>query len=115
MPSVVALRKVAAGLSEYWSPRIVGEVGDSYVKVAKIKGSLTWHSHDEEDELFLVLKGTCALNWSTRSSILEREKCSLSPRECVITPLPRRNVTSFCSSGNRRPTLAMSSQIRRGL
>ncbi len=51
------LEEVAAGLSDYWSPRIVGEVDDSYVKVAKIKGTLAWHSHDREDELFLVLKG----------------------------------------------------------
>ena len=48
MPNVVALRKVAAELAEYWSPRIVGEVDDSYVKVAKVKGGLTWHRHDGE-------------------------------------------------------------------
>lgn len=57
MDGVVALRKVAAELADYWSPRIVGEVDDSYVKVAKVKGTLTWHSHDREDELFLVLRG----------------------------------------------------------
>ena len=54
---VVVLRRVAAELADYWSPRIVGEVDDSYVKVAKVKGTLTWHSHDREDELFLVLRG----------------------------------------------------------
>lgn len=58
MASVVAPGRVAAGLSDYWSPRVIGEVDDSYVKVAKVKGSLTWHSHDREDELFLVLKGS---------------------------------------------------------
>lgn len=57
MDGVVALWKVAAELADYWSPRIVGEVDDSYVKVAKVKGTLTWHSHDREDELFLVLRG----------------------------------------------------------
>jgi mannose-6-phosphate isomerase-like protein (cupin superfamily) len=57
MGGVVPLQKVAANLSDYWSPRVVGEVDDSYVKVAKLKGALAWHSHDQEDELFLVLKG----------------------------------------------------------
>ena len=57
MLSSIIPSKVAAGLSEYWSPRVIGEIDDSYVKVAKIKGTLTWHSHEHEDELFFVLKG----------------------------------------------------------
>jgi mannose-6-phosphate isomerase-like protein (cupin superfamily) len=57
MANVIGLQRIAADLAEYWSPRVVGEVDDSYVKVAKLKGTLAWHSHDREDELFLVLKG----------------------------------------------------------
>jgi len=57
MPDAVSPRKLAAALQEYWSPRVVAEVDDAYVKVAKVKGSLAWHSHDHEDELFLILKG----------------------------------------------------------
>lgn len=49
--------QVAASLGELWSPRVVAEVDDAYVKVAKVHGSLAWHSHDDEDELFFVLKG----------------------------------------------------------
>jgi mannose-6-phosphate isomerase-like protein (cupin superfamily) len=41
----------------YWSPRIAGELNDSYVKLAKLKGEFVWHQHDAEDELFLVVKG----------------------------------------------------------
>ena len=51
------LVELAASLTEYWSPRVVAEIEDSYVKVAKLLGSLTWHSHAQEDELFFVLKG----------------------------------------------------------
>lgn len=50
-------RQIAASLSELWSPRVVAEVDDAYIKVAKVKGSLAWHSHDNEDELFFILKG----------------------------------------------------------
>jgi mannose-6-phosphate isomerase-like protein (cupin superfamily) len=57
MPKIVSPKKAAAALTELWSPRVIGEVDDAYVKVAKVQGSLAWHSHDDEDELFLVLKG----------------------------------------------------------
>ncbi|PKN94643.1 MAG: cupin domain-containing protein [Chloroflexi bacterium HGW-Chloroflexi-6] len=42
---------------EHWSPRIVGELNDSYVKLAKLQGEFVWHQHENEDELFLVVKG----------------------------------------------------------
>jgi mannose-6-phosphate isomerase-like protein (cupin superfamily) len=57
MPKVTSPKQVAASLVELWSPRVVAEVDDAYVKVAKVHGSLAWHSHDDEDELFLVLEG----------------------------------------------------------
>lgn len=57
MSNVVSPRQVAAGLTELWSPRVVGEVDDAYIKVAKVHGSLAWHSHENEDELFFILKG----------------------------------------------------------
>jgi len=57
MTQAVSPRDLAASLTELWSPRVIAEVDDAYIKVAKVKGSLVWHSHDDEDELFLVLKG----------------------------------------------------------
>jgi mannose-6-phosphate isomerase-like protein (cupin superfamily) len=50
-------RKVAAALTELWSPRVIAEVDDSYIKVAKVKGVFGWHAHADEDELFLILAG----------------------------------------------------------
>lgn len=43
--------------NDHWSPKIVGEVGDQYIKLAKVQGEFVWHKHDNEDELFLVVKG----------------------------------------------------------
>ena len=57
MPPVISPAKTAASLTELWSPRVVAEVDDAYIKVAKVKGTLAWHHHADEDELFLVLKG----------------------------------------------------------
>lgn len=57
MPTAISPRQAAASLAEHWSPRVIGEVDDSYVKVAKVQGTFGWHSHEHEDELFLILKG----------------------------------------------------------
>ena len=57
MPNVASPGKLAAALTEWWSPRVVAEVDDAYVKVARIQGTFGWHAHADEDELFLVLKG----------------------------------------------------------
>jgi len=63
---VVWPQQVAASLNEYWSPRVVGEVDDAYIKVAKVKGTLAWHSHEHEDEMFLVLKGRLVIEMEDR-------------------------------------------------
>jgi mannose-6-phosphate isomerase-like protein (cupin superfamily) len=84
MPPVIALRKVAADLAQYWSPRVVGEVDDSYVKVAKVKGSLAWHSHEHEDELFLVLRGQLRIE-------MEHETVMLREGEMFVVPKGTRH------------------------
>jgi mannose-6-phosphate isomerase-like protein (cupin superfamily) len=57
MNKVVSVMGAAAGLPEKWSPRVIAEVDDVYVKVAKVRGQLAWHTHGNEDEFFMVLKG----------------------------------------------------------
>lgn len=44
-------------ITDYWSPKVVAQVNDQYVKLAKVKGQLVWHSHAAEDELFYVVRG----------------------------------------------------------
>ena len=54
----VNLKEKLARFTELWSPRAVGAVNDFHVKLVKLKGEFVWHSHDVEDELFLVLEGS---------------------------------------------------------
>ncbi len=68
---------------ECWSPRIAGELNDSYVKLAKLKGEFVWHHHENEDELFLVVRGT--LRMRLRELGEERE-IVIQPGEFVIIP-----------------------------
>jgi len=60
----------AESLADYWSPRVVGEVNDQYVKVAKLKGEFVWHQHDEEDELFYILRGTLEMAYRDKTVVL---------------------------------------------
>ena len=64
---------------DYWSPKIVGEVNDSYVKLAKFKGDFVWHKHDQEDELFLVVEGELLVK-------LRDKDIHLNEGEFVIIP-----------------------------
>jgi len=58
MPAIKLLERVAA-LTDYFSPRVIGEVNDVYIKVAKIKGDdIPWHNHANEDELFYIIEGS---------------------------------------------------------
>jgi quercetin dioxygenase-like cupin family protein len=57
MIEAVNLAQKLALFQGYWSPKVVGELNDNYLKVVKVKGEFAWHKHDEDDEMFLVLKG----------------------------------------------------------
>ena len=62
-----------------WHPKIVGELNDSYVKLAKLKGEFVWHHHANEDELFLVIKGTLVIK-------LRDQELTIHEGEFVIIP-----------------------------
>ena len=49
--------------NEEWTPKIIGELNDQYVKVCKLKDDFVWHSHENEDELFMVFKGTLLMEF----------------------------------------------------
>ncbi|MEZ5962249.1 MAG: cupin domain-containing protein [Planctomycetota bacterium] len=72
-PKVVHPATVAASLPDLWSPRVVAELDDSYVKVAKVRGEFTWHSHAGEDELFYVLRGCLRIELESGHAVELRE------------------------------------------
>ena len=84
---VLSLAQLAATLTEYWSPKVVAEIDDSYLKVAKVKGTLAWHSHDEEDELFIVLHGQLRIEMSDRSVELGPGQAFVVPRGVRHNPI----------------------------
>lgn len=60
---VINLVEKFSQFRDLWSPKIVGELNDSYVKLAKLKGEFVWHRHDDEDEMFLVVKGSLTIKF----------------------------------------------------
>jgi mannose-6-phosphate isomerase-like protein (cupin superfamily) len=87
MSRVVAPHRIANGLAELWSPRVVAEVDDVYVKVAKVKGTLAWHSHDDEDELFYVLKGTLRIEMESGAVELQEGEVYVVPKGVRHNPV----------------------------
>jgi mannose-6-phosphate isomerase-like protein (cupin superfamily) len=87
MPSPVSPKAVAASLTEFWSPRVVAEVDDAFVKVAKVKGTLAWHSHDNEDELFFILKGRLRIEFENGAVELEEGETYVVPRGVLHNPV----------------------------
>ncbi len=75
----VNIKNIFDSFTEQWSPKIVGEVNDSYVKLVKLKGEFVWHHHDEEDEMFLVVKGRMLMK-------LEDEDITVEEGEFIIIP-----------------------------
>ncbi len=59
--------------SEQWSPRIIAELNGQQVKLAKLEGEFVWHAHADEDELFLVVRGTLTMEFRDRPPVELRE------------------------------------------
>lgn len=87
MPTAISPARAAAQLTEFWSPRIVAEVDDAYVKVAKVLGQLTWHSHDDEDEMFYVLEGSLRIELEDKTVLLNKGDAFVVPRGVWHNPV----------------------------
>ena len=70
-------------INDHWNPRIVGELNGQYLKLVKFEGPFTWHHHDNEDELFLVIKGKFRMEYRDASG---ERSLWIEPGEMVIVP-----------------------------
>lgn len=72
---------------DYWSPKIVGELNDSFVKLVKLKGEFVWHHHETEDELFLVVRGSLLIKLQDRDIFLEEGEFVIIPKGVEHLPI----------------------------
>ena len=83
----VNLAQKLALFQEHWSPKIVGELNDSQVKLVKVKGEFIWHHHEVEDELFLVIKGRLVIKLRERDITLEEGEFVIVPKGIEHKPV----------------------------
>ncbi len=74
-------------VTEYWSPKVAGQINDQYVKVAKLKGVLTWHKHDDEDEMFYIVKGSLIIEYEDGPVSLNKGDFHIVPKGKMHNPV----------------------------
>ena len=77
---------------DYWSPKIAGEINDSYVKLVKFQGDFVWHHHDDEDEMFLVVKGRLLIRFRDQDMWLDEGEMVIIPRGVEHQPVAQEEV-----------------------
>ena len=87
MASNINPQKIAESLTELWSPRVVAAVDDSFVKVARVQGTFAWHSHENEDELFYILKGKLRIEMKDQIVELSEGEMFVVPKGVMHNPV----------------------------
>ena len=78
--------------SDYWSPKIIEDLNDAYIKVAKLKGEFVWHHHEHEDELFLIIKGNLTIKFRDKDVHLQEGELLVIPKGVEHKPVCEEEV-----------------------
>ena len=90
--NVVNLQDRLSRFSTHWDPKIVGELNGQHVKVVKFQGPFVWHSHEAEDELFMVLKGSFTMEFRDRAVPVREGEFLIVPRGVEHRPVAAEEV-----------------------
>ena len=88
----VNLAEKLALFSEHWSPKVVGELNGQHVKLVKFKGAFVWHTHDNEDEMFLVIKGSFRMEYLDKTITLNENEFVIVPKGTEHRPVADEEV-----------------------
>ncbi len=89
---IVNLAQAFTEIPDYWHPRIAGEMNDTYVKLARLKGEFVWHHHEVEDELFLVIKGTLVIRLRDGELVIHAGEFAIIPHGIEHCPFAEEEV-----------------------
>lgn len=89
---VVNLNEKFSLFNEQWRPKIAGELNNSYVKLAKVQGEFVWHHHENEDELFFVVKGMLTIKLRERDLIIHEGEFVIIPKGVEHMPVADEEV-----------------------
>lgn len=79
-------------ITEYWKPKIVGELNNQQIRLVKIKGEFVFHNHDKEDEFFLVIKGLLKMEFEDKVEILKEGEFIIIPKRVLHRPVADQEV-----------------------
>ena len=88
----INLQEKLSRFSDHWNPRIIGEVNNCHVKAVKLKGEFVWHHHVNEDELFLVVKGTLRMKFRDHDAVVSEGEFIVVPRGVEHLPVADEEV-----------------------
>ncbi len=107
--NIVDLKEKFSLFNEYWKPKIVGELNGQYVKLAKLKGEFVWHHHENEDELFMVVKGQLTIKLNDQDINLTEGQLFIIPRGTEHLPVAKEEChvmlfepKSVLNTGNKK-------------
>ncbi len=89
----VNLQQKLSLFSEHWSPKIVGELNGQHVKLAKLKGEFVWHKHQNEDELFFVIKGSLKMEYRDKTVVINENEFLIVPKGIEHRPVADEEVS----------------------
>ena len=87
MVNVIDIEEKLSQFDEYWSPKIVGELNGQLVKLAKLQGAFVWHHHENEDELFMVIKGQLTIKLKNQDIQLNEGQFFIIPKGVEHLPV----------------------------
>lgn len=103
----IIIKEKFKAFSDYWNPRIIGELNGQHVKLAKFHGEFVWHQHENEDELFLVIKGRLLMKLRDKDIWIEEGEMIIIPAKVEHMPVAQEEVhvllfepMSTCNTGN---------------
>ena len=112
MARKINLAEAFGRFDEHYSPRIAAEINDFQVKIVKLQGEFVWHHHDEEDELFLVVKGKLLMRFRDGDELIEPgemivvphgvEHCPVAHEETHVMLFERAGTPNTGSAGGQR-------------
>lgn len=73
--------------NEYWTPKILGEFNGQFIKIAKLKGEFIWHNHENEDELFFIVKGKLLMRYKKQDVHLNEGDLHIVPKSVEHLPI----------------------------
>jgi mannose-6-phosphate isomerase-like protein (cupin superfamily) len=77
---------------DFWNPRIVGKLNGQHVKLVKVKGEFVWHHHEDEDELFLVVRGVLRMEFRDRTEMIHPGEFIIVPKKTEHRPVSEEEV-----------------------